>query len=281
MTRGKAQNNQGLIIRRAHTGDYDILVTAFTEERGKIRAMAKNAGRPGSTRAPHLEPITLSTLQVIPGDDLDFITQAVTDEPFAQIKADLENMAQAHCIAETIDALTVDRNPCPEMLHLAVAALNALHGAPPGDGVLRFFEYHALRLNGTQPELHHCVECFEKVQPGQHRFTPQLGGILCNSCQPEQAVPKTLSLRAVKVLRLIQTGDLHRLRSLRMNPPLAAELRNILSATVSFNAGRDIRSNAFLDSIRRRTPRKPQAEHTVNSKEISPNGHEQNAKDRQ
>lgn len=272
MTRAKAQNNTCLILKRLRTGEYDILVTAFTIERGKIRAMAKNAGRPGSTRAPHLEPITVSTLQLVPGEDLDFISQAITNDPMTQVKADLETLAQAHCIAETVDALTEDHDPCPEMFELAITVINHLPGASPGDALLRFFEYHALRLNGTQPELHNCVECMEPIRPEQHRFTPQLGGILCGSCHPQQATVRNISLRAVKVLRLIQSGDLHRTRNLPVNPALAKELRDIMSSTVSYTAARDIRSNAFLDAIRRNRPTKNHNPHTVNQNTIAANG---------
>lgn len=273
MTHAKAQNNRALILRRQHTGDYDILVNAFTAERGKIRAMAKNAGRPGSTRAPHLEPITVSTLQLVPAGDLDFITQALTIDPMTEVKDDLDTLGQAHCITETLEALTEEHDPCPELFNLATATISQLPGTAPGDTVIRFFEYHALRLNGTQPELHHCVECFQPVQPNKHRFSTQLGGVLCHQCNPINEISKPISLRALKVLRLIQTGDLHRLKTIQINPNLATELRHILSACVSHTAGRDIKSNAFLDSIRRKRPQPQERNHTVLTRDVATNGH--------
>ena len=273
MSRAKAVNNQALILRRHATGDHDILVTALTLEQGKIRGLAKNAGRPGSARAPHLEPVNISTLQLIPAGELDFITQAVTIDPLNRVKDNLDTLAQAHCITETAEALTVDRNPAEDLYHLTCQCLKALPDSNPGDLVIRFFEYHALRINGTQPELHRCVECLNQVQPKLHRYAASLGGVICHRCNPNTAAPKPLSLRAMKVLRLIQTGDLERVRTFNVNRPLATELRHILAGSVSYNADRDIRSHGFLDSIRRKGAYTGSTRYAAHLQNIPSNGH--------
>ena len=114
---------------------------------------------------------------------------------------------------------------------------------------MRYFEFHLLRLTGVLPELYQCVECGCEIAPGAHRFGVNLGGVLCPACQPPEALARALSLRAMKVLRLMHRGSLTETAALALNPPLAGELKSLLSHTVRYWLGRDIRTDAFLEQL--------------------------------
>ena len=116
-----------------------------------------------------------------------------------------------------LDGFGPEDSPSPGLFRLAVTVLRALPEATDPETVLRYFEFHLLRLNGMLPELYQCVECRQEVQPDAHRFSVNFGGVLCHECRPLEAQVRPLSLRAIKVLRLLHRGGLAEVSSLSVN----------------------------------------------------------------
>ena len=54
------------------------------------------------------------------------------------------------------------------------------------DLLMRWFEMRLLECSGYMPELVHCVECREWLEPADHLFACDAGGVLCSelSVQP-------------------------------------------------------------------------------------------------
>ena len=240
---------EGLTLRKASIGEADLVVTVFTAERGKVRAVGKGARRSTSKLVGHLEPLTLSRLSMALGRELDIVSQAEVLDGFAAVKADLTTMTRGLYVAELLDGFGPEDSPSQGLLRLAVNSLRALPDAVEPETPLRYFEFHLLRLTGMLPELYQCVECRREVEPDNHRFSINLGGVLCLRCNPPEAWARPLSLRAMKVLRLMHRGGLAKVAALNLSPALAAELKAILSSTVRYWLGKDIRSNVFLERL--------------------------------
>ena len=240
---------EGLTLRKAAIGEADLVVTLFTSERGKVRAVAKGARRPGSRLVGHLEPLTLVRLSMAHGRELDIVSQAQVSDGFPALKDDLTLITRGLYVAELLDGFGSEDSPSPRLFRLAVNVLRALPGAEEPEAPLRYFEFHLLRLTGMLPELYQCVECRQEVAPDAHRFSINLGGVLCPGCSPLEAQVRPLSLRAMKVLRLMHRGSLGDVAALNLSPPLAAELKSILINTVRYWLGKEIRSNSFLERL--------------------------------
>ena len=247
--RARTYRCEGLTLRKAAIGEADLVVTLFTDDRGKVRAVAKGARRSRSKLVGHLEPLTLSRLSLARGRELDIVTQAQVEDGFPALKQDLGAMARGLYIAELLDGFGSEDSPSPAMFRLAVNSLRALSGATDPETPLRYFEFHLLRLNGMLPEIYQCVECQREVAPDAHRFSVNLGGVLCPGCTPMEARVRPLSLRAMKVLRLMHRGSPSQVSSLSINPALAAELKTILSGSIRYWLGKDVRSSAFLERL--------------------------------
>ena len=257
--RSRTYRCEGLTLRKTAFGEADLVVTLFTGDRGKVRAVAKGARRSSSKLVGHLEPLTLSRLSMAKGRELDIVTQAQSEDGFTALKEDLASLTRGLYVAELLDGFGPEDSPSPGLFRLAVNVLRALPGAPEPEAPLRYFEFHLLRLNGMLPELYQCVECRRDVEPEAHRFSVNLGGVLCPNCTPLEARVRPLSLRAMKVLRLMHRGSLGEVSALRLNPPLAAELKAILSGAVRYWLGKEVRSGAFLERLQGERPAGPRA----------------------
>ena len=78
-----------IVLRHADWGEADRLVTLFTREQGKLRAVAKGARKITSRKAGHLEPFTHVKLQLARGRSLFIVTQADTVDAYIPLRETL------------------------------------------------------------------------------------------------------------------------------------------------------------------------------------------------
>lgn len=237
------------MLRQRPLGEADLLLTLFTPQDGKLRAVAKGARKLTSKLAGHLEPLTRVELSLSMGQSLDVVNQAQMVEGYAAVKSDLGGASRALYLAELVDGFAVERSGNPALYGLLLDTL-ALLGEDVGNGpLLRCFEVRLLGLSGFMPELQVCVECRQPPEEGQQRYTPDGGGLLCGECSPPRARVMSLSSRALATLRLLDATTPEQASRLRLAPDLVDELRVQLSATIRYWLEREVRSAAFLEAL--------------------------------
>ena len=251
---------EAVVLKHIPLGEADRIVTLFTPDLGIVRASAKGVRRPRSRIAGHLEPLVRCRLMLARGRNLDIISGAETLQGFTAVREDLEQLGRAMVCVELVDAFSPEGQANRPLYDLLVEALEWLESGE-GDWALRFFEFHLLGLTGYMPELHRCVGCEGQVQPGEHAFSPGLGGVLCRSCvegglshlPPERAAGPIipLSLDALKVLRYVQGHPYQEVRRIRLDAPLARGLERLLRGYTSYLLERGLRAPEFLEGVRR------------------------------
>ena len=240
---------EALILKNFPMGEADLMVTAYTREMGKIRAVARGARRSNSKLVGHLEPLTQVRLSLAKGRSLDYVTQAQVIGNFNPLKDDLNGISKGFYLAELVDGFGSEASPNLSLYHLAVETLESIADDPKADLPLRFFELRLLQVSGLMPELYQCVECRQSLAPGSHRFSPNLGGTLCLECHPATSHVMPLSLRALKVLRLLNRSQTTKTPAVKISEPLSWELKSILSTTVEYWLDKQLRSNSLLEQL--------------------------------
>ena len=61
---------EAVVLRHTDWGEADRLLTLYTREQGKVRAVAKGARKINSRKAGHLEPFTRVKLQLARGREI-------------------------------------------------------------------------------------------------------------------------------------------------------------------------------------------------------------------
>src|SRR5512137_672873 len=97
-----------IVLRHADWGEADRLLTLFTRETGKLRAVAKGARKARSRKAGHLEPFTHVRLQLAKGRDLSIVTQAETVDAYIPLRDDLIKTGYAAYAVELLDRFTYE-----------------------------------------------------------------------------------------------------------------------------------------------------------------------------
>jgi DNA repair protein RecO (recombination protein O) len=246
----RVYQTEALIIRRTKLGEADRILTLFTPEYGKLRAIAKGSRRPGSKFGGHVELLTHSLLQLARGHNLDIITQAQTLNSFLPLKEDLKRLASGLYISELVDAFISEDAEDRDLFDFVILTLKELSTAANLDTVLRYFELHLLEKTGYMPQLQKCASCGAKLYPGTNCFSAGHGGVLCVDCGFDEPAARSVSLNALKVLRLWQTCDYDTAYKVNISPELTIEMESILREYIKHILERQVKSTAFMDILR-------------------------------
>lgn len=247
--RARQYRTQGLVLKNVPFGEADLLVTVFSRETGKLKVVAKGARRSNSRMVGHFEPLTVTKLALSRGRNLDIVNQVEVSHNFAPLRNDLTLLTKGLYVLELVDGFGSEASPNQPLYDLSLEVLNALVENPNPDLVLRYFELRLLQVSGFMPELFLCVECRQPLEPEQHRFSPDAGGTLCLNCAPPGAHVRPLSLRALKILRLMHRNRIDQLPQLQINDALEQEVKSLLGSAIDYWIDKEIRSNSFLKQL--------------------------------
>ncbi|MCL0065541.1 DNA repair protein RecO [Dehalococcoidia bacterium] len=260
MTAPKIYTTEAIVLKHANFGEADRILTLYTPNMGKLKAVVRGARRSRSKLGGHVEPLTHSSLVLARGRNLDTVTQSQTIESFLSIRNDLWLTARALYLIELVDAFTPEH---AENYQVYKLLLDALHGlgkvrrreeAASGRQhlmLLRYFELQLLGHVGYQPQLRDCINCRSSIQPVENFFSHSGGGVLCPNCAHTEPVVRPMSVNALKVMRLLQRGDYATASRVRLVPELSRELERTIQGYVRYLLEREIKATGFLDRLSR------------------------------
>ena len=250
MTASRVYQTEAIIIKRIKLGEADRILTLYTPDLGKLKAVAKGTRRPQSKLGGHVELLTHSRLMLARGRNLDIITQAQTINNFLPIKDDLERISRGLYIAELVDSLTGEHIEDRRLFNLVLETLHQLSQANDYEPILRYFELRLLDHLGYRPQLQQCTECSSPLKPDTNFFSPSQGGVLCHDCGFHEPAARPLSLNALKVMRLWQNCDYANARRVKINPELSAELEQVMREYIKYLLEKQLKSTAWLDKLK-------------------------------
>lgn len=247
MPRSRLYRTQAVILKRMDLGEADRIVTFFTRDMGKMRAVAKGVRRTTSRSAGHLEPFTLSDILFAAGRELDVVSQADTLESFRGVREDLVLTTHAYYLAEVVDLLTEDRLENRAVFEALVEGMRELGQQDDARLVLVIFHLRLLDGLGYRPELRECVVCRATIQPDKNQFSAILGGAVCPACGPREPSARELSVPALKLLRFLQQTDGR--RAVSVPPHVSREAEALLRDYAERIIERRLRSPALIARV--------------------------------
>jgi DNA repair protein RecO (recombination protein O) len=238
------------VLRKLDYGEADRIFTLLTRSHGKVGAIAKGVRRPESKLGPSLELYGHVDLLLAKGrGQLDVVAQ-VQRVPGLRIAGDVEVMSHAALIAELAERVCEDRHPVDGIYELTVMALHELAGETDPRRASAYFMMAALDLLGYAPQLGVCATCERPLAAKPAAFSPAAGGFLCDQC----ALPgmSLVPVAAIKVLRLMASGDIATYRRLKLEGPLIDTIEGVLTSQLEHHLDRRLKSLQFLHQMRSR-----------------------------
>lgn len=241
-----------IVLTRFDYGEADRIMTLFTPELGKIKAIAKGVRRTKSRLGGSLEPLAELRVALARGRTFDVVTQVQVTHAWLRLRDSLESTATAWYLAELADRSMEERHEAQGLYALLRRAYELLDAGMNAGRVARWYEMHLADELGVRPEVDRCVECDRMLEADEEfRWVPPLGGLLCSRCPGPPADRAGLSLDALKLLKAYQRLDAEALAALRLPPAVEAEVERTLRDFLRVSLERDARSLDFLDEVRR------------------------------
>jgi DNA repair protein RecO (recombination protein O) len=244
---------EAIVLKRTDHGEADRLLTLFTPDLGKMRAIAKGARKPASRKSGHVELFARTHLLVAKGKQLDVVTQADTLDAFLPLRENLERIGYAYYLAELVDRFSEEGTENRAIFDLLLRALAALGDAMTDPDLLaRFFELRLLQYVGYRPQLFNCVHCGKAIAPVENYFSAEAGGVIDPDCAQTQRAfdAQTISLDALKILRYLQTREWETVRALRLGDAAMSQVEALMLRYITYHLERNLKSVEFLRELK-------------------------------
>ena len=245
------QKTSAIVIRFFPLGEFDKIITFYTADFGKIRAVARGVRRPKSRFGGSLELLNYGTLVFFerPNKDLQIINDFDLIDPFDGIKADFDRTTYGCYLAELVDAIESDHSMNQRIFHLLRRAFETLAQIDDIPLFARAFELQLLGLGGYAPQLSRCVSCSDAFRGSTLHFSSRLGGLLCVECAGQDANAMSIARGSCELMKQLQKSGLSRLGRLRASSLNHRELKFVLSTFISYHTERSLKSLEFIKNL--------------------------------
>ena len=241
-----------IVLSRFDYGEADRIMTLFTPEFGKFKAIAKGVRRTTSRLGGALEPLAELRVALARGRTFDVVTQVEVSHAWLRLRDSLESAATAWYLAELADRSIEERHEAEGLYGLLRHAYELLDAGMDAGRVARWYEMNLADELGVRPEVDRCVECDRMLEADEEfRWVPPLGGVLCSRCPGPPVERAGLSVEALKLLKAYQRMDVEALAGLRLPPAVEREVEGAMRDFLHVSLERDARSLDFLDEVRR------------------------------
>lgn len=240
---------EAIIISHAEYGEADRLLSLFTREMGKVKAIAKGVRKEHSRKAGHLEPFNCSTLMLAKGGTFWIISQAETVNDFQAIKSDLNRTVLAAYCLELTERFMTEDEVHPELYRLLKETLGRLSRQDTPFNVIRYFEMRFLELVGFRPELSNCVQCRKEIRAEDQFFSFLQGGVVCPKCESKVDSTQPIQMTTLKYLRHFQRSSYEQVRQVEVPPAVQKNIEGLMQSYITFLAERRLNTPRFYRAI--------------------------------
>jgi DNA repair protein RecO (recombination protein O) len=240
-----------VVLRHSNYGEADRLLTLFTRQLGKTRALATGARKIASRKAGHIEPFTHVKLQLAKGRDMLLVTQADTVDAYLPLRDDLVLTGHAAYVLELLDRFSYeDGTEHPSTFKLLTETLARLASRADVWLAIRYYEIRLLDHVGFRPQLMECANCGNKIQPEDQFFSFTAGGVICPRCGKGLPHLHAISMDTLKYLRHFQRSSYAEATRARPSPEVRNEAERLMQGYFTYLLEKELKTPGFLRRIR-------------------------------
>lgn len=245
-----SEKTLAIVLRVVEFSETSVVVTLFTQQFGKVSALAKGARRPKGPFESALDLLSLVRIVFLhkSSESLDLLTEAKLERRFRSASRDLGRLYAGYYVAELLHELTDRGDPHPALFEAADEALQSIDAGVPLPTVVLRMELSALQEVGHMPTLDRCAACSDAIRPTPDRvaFGMMAGGLLCDKCRHGQRQVVSVSHEALEVLRILSESVPSTWKSMEVPLAVRGELRGVMGNYLSHLLGHRPRMHELL-----------------------------------
>jgi DNA repair protein RecO (recombination protein O) len=175
---------QAIILKKHQFAESNEVITLFSREAGKLRAVAKASKSAKSKLAFGLQPLFKVEIDLAAGKNMQTVTGVKVLQAYAGIRESSTKIAAALSACEFVMKATADEHANQELFDLLDSYLDYLSeraGENTNKSLWKFI-FLALGSLGFAAQMQDCVICHSPIPPGNSHFSFRLGGLVCDNC---------------------------------------------------------------------------------------------------
>jgi len=242
---------EAIVLRQHDFGEADKVVTLYTKEFGKLKAVAKGVRRIKSKFGSSMELFSHNNIMLYMQRkrDLYVITGSNIIRTHKELREDFDSFITGSYIAELVDKLTELEEP---NRHLFSLILKIFYQIPKQDRdiIIAIFVIKFLANAGYKLHLEKCVLC-EKPIPltQQKKLSVQQGGVLCPKCQPRDVRAIDVSSLALKYLKNFEIVNLVEVEKINIEISIKNELKRVVHFYLSHYLSGSLKTEEFMEKL--------------------------------
>jgi len=251
-----AQKTQAIVIRTFPLQEFHKIITFYTPDFGKVKAVAYGVKSPKSRLGGSLELLNHGTLlfQHRENRELQNITDFNLIDGFDAIRSDFTRITYACYFAELVDSIASEGIASPEIFNLLHTTYQFLVYADDVPLLARGFEIKFLDCAGYGPELSRCVHCGSAVEGGTTdkfgiAFSVRYGGVFCGECENRDGAAFTIAPGSCELLKVLRRSEWERFNRIRASTRNHQELKRLLGNFIEYHTERKLKSLKFIENV--------------------------------
>jgi DNA repair protein RecO (recombination protein O) len=243
---------EAIVLRTYRLGEADKIVSLFTRQMGRIRAVAAGAQRTKSRYGGSLESMSYVRLWVFEREnrDLGRLNAVEILESFFDMQRDYATHIAAQFVVEVAEQLLPEREMNERAFRLILVVLRALKRYRLIDRPLVYFDYWILRLAGFLPDLTMCAQCGRRFEGETAYYAERLPGLIGPECRTGLAAgARPIGVNALVDVQRACAAPLERWMDDVNKPCKINEVRGLLESMVEANAERRLITRSLVAEV--------------------------------
>ncbi len=251
-----SQKTQAIVIRTFPLQEFHKIITFYTPDFGKVKAVAYGVKSPKSRLGGSLELLNHGTLlfQHRENRELQNITDFNLIDGFDAIRSDFTRITYGCYFAELVDSISSEGIASPDIFNLLRTTYQFLVQADDVPLLARGFEVKFLDCVGYGPEFSRCVHCGSAVKGGTRdkfgiAFSIRYGGVLCGGCENRDGAAFTIAPGSCELLKVLRRSEWERFNRIRASTRNHQELKRLLGNFIEHHTERKLKSLKFIENV--------------------------------
>ena len=242
------RETEAIVLRTYRLGEADKIVSVFTRQWGRLRAVAAGARRPKSRYGSTLEPLSYVRLWLFERENRDLLrmNSAELIESFFDMQKDYRVQVAAQYVSEVADRYLSEREVNERAFRLLIAVLRAFKRSGEVNRPLLYFNFWLLRLEGFLPDLEHCLECGRALGDEAGYYGQGAEGLACKDCRTV-AMRQSVSAQALSFVRTARQATLDQWLAAEKSPAGCREARLFLEEVIDSHAEKPLVTRKLLE----------------------------------
>jgi len=246
---------EAIVLKQFDLGETDKIITFYTKDHGKIRAVVKKARNSKNNKTSAIVlPYCYNNIKVYKSKSLDRINYVENIHRFEELRNNLNKMAYATYFSEMVEKTGMEYHPNPLLFNLLLETFNKMISIENEDleKINIVFKLFFLEIIGIKPTINYCYDCGKRIITSSRQlFNVKEGGLICSECsRVKNDSLYNLKQNEIDLVKRIYRSNINALDDIVVDKNILDKLDKLIDEFIIYHLDIKLKSDDFLQIIK-------------------------------